>query len=92
MNEINNITRMVRKIENTTSTIDEILKLYKEKISLQEETSALVNAAEEDLNELQKTLKKRSRHYKLTEDFCVTLIKHSFQNILRFRQFSVSKV
>lgn len=45
-----------------------------------------------NVDELNRSVDRRKKHYKLTENYFVTFMKHSFRKILEFRQFRVLSV
>lgn len=49
-----------------------------------------MKSLQKDIQELTTAMENRNRHYKRTEDYFITYMKHSFKKILECRQFEVS--
>lgn len=87
--EINVTQKAISKIENSTEKPEEIAKQYQEKLDKHHQSAEVMKSLDDNARELQRAAEKRKRHYKLTRDFFITYIQHSFANILEFRQFKV---
>ncbi|XP_973544.4 structural maintenance of chromosomes protein 6 [Tribolium castaneum] len=89
-NEINLLERNARRIETATENVEELLEKYHTMHERYDKLSTLLACLEEDITELAKAVEQRTRHYKLTENYFVTYIKHSFKKIMEVRQFKGS--
>ncbi|XP_044253818.1 structural maintenance of chromosomes protein 6 [Tribolium madens] len=89
-NEISELERNVRRIGTSTENAEELLEKYHSMHEKYNELSTLLTCLNDDIKDLTKAVEQRTRHYKLTENYFVTFIKHSFKKIMEVRQFKGS--
>ncbi|KAK9874057.1 hypothetical protein WA026_002412 [Henosepilachna vigintioctopunctata] len=90
MEKLNSIERAIRRIQTSNESADEVLEQYRllnEKYSM---AKMALKTFTESVNELKIATKKRKKHYKVTENYFISYIKHSFKKILEYRQFKGS--
>ncbi|RZB39350.1 structural maintenance of chromosomes protein 6 [Asbolus verrucosus] len=88
--EIDQLEKSVRKIETDTENTEELTQKYHQMVDKYSTVSNMLTSLNDDISELNVAIEKRSRHYKLTETYFVTYIKHSFKKIMEVRQFEGS--
>lgn len=89
-NEITLTERQIRKVQVCTEKPEDVAKNYQDKLERHRKASEIIKSLEENVRELQVASVQRRKHYRLTEDYFITYIQHSFSNILEYRQFRVS--
>lgn len=85
--EVQEISKTIARIETEADNIDQVASRYKELHEKYNTVSNVMRALEKNLDILGHSVEQRHKHYKLTENFFITFMKHSFKKILEFRQF-----
>ncbi|KAL1512549.1 hypothetical protein ABEB36_002130 [Hypothenemus hampei] len=81
------LKKNIERIEMESENIDEITEKYKSLVEKYQLASGVLMALCTDLEELNKAVELRQKHYKLSENYFITFMKHSFKKVLDFRQF-----
>jgi hypothetical protein len=87
--EMSQLERSVRKIETDTESTDELFDKYQHMHDKFTKLSTIISCLKDDIKELNVAIDRRTRHYKLTENYFVAFIKRSFKKIMEVRQFQV---
>ncbi|CAG9858163.1 unnamed protein product [Phyllotreta striolata] len=87
VNEIEKIKHKITSIEVYTENIDDLIGKHKELSLTYTNSVDFINTLDSTVNVLSEGLSRRSKHYKLTENFFTMFMKISFKKILESRQF-----
>ncbi|XP_044745596.1 structural maintenance of chromosomes protein 6 [Coccinella septempunctata] len=88
--KLRNLERSIRKVQASTESIEDIIEQYKilqEKFS---KSTDILKKLKENVSELKMASNMRKKHYKATESYFISYIKHSFKKFLEFRKFQGS--
>ncbi|KAJ8925976.1 hypothetical protein NQ315_009831 [Exocentrus adspersus] len=86
-NEINQIKHRIERIETDSENVTDVMERYNELSAKFTQSADIMKSLQNDIQELSTAMDKRNRHYKLTENYFVTFMKHSFKEVLEVRQF-----
>ncbi|XP_050312592.1 structural maintenance of chromosomes protein 6 isoform X2 [Anthonomus grandis grandis] len=88
--EVQEITRAIARMENENEDIEVVSARHRQLIEKYKSVADIMKMLYKDREELDKAVDRRKKHYKLTENYFVTFMKHSFKKILEFRGFKGS--
>ncbi|XP_018567595.1 structural maintenance of chromosomes protein 6 [Anoplophora glabripennis] len=86
-NDINQIKHKIQRIETDSENATEVMDRYNELSAKYTQSKDIMQSLHKDVQELITAMERRNRHYKLTENHFIDIIKHSFRKILEARQF-----
>ncbi|KAJ8935418.1 hypothetical protein NQ314_012837, partial [Rhamnusium bicolor] len=86
-NEILEIKHRIARIETDTEDVADVMDRFRELSEKFSNSADIMKSLQSNIQELSMAMDKRKRHYKLTESYFITYIKHSFKKILEYRQF-----
>ncbi|XP_048523241.1 structural maintenance of chromosomes protein 6 isoform X2 [Dendroctonus ponderosae] len=89
-NELSEISRTMARRESQCDNIEEVTEQYTALVAKYKSVAESMKSLYADLKELNKAVDLRKKHYKLTENYFLTFIKHSFKKVLELRQFKGS--
>ncbi|XP_066139567.1 structural maintenance of chromosomes protein 6 [Euwallacea fornicatus] len=86
--EMGEVSRNIAKVQTETENIEEVSKRYQNLTEKHASIRCCFKTLTQSMFTLNKAIQNRAKYYKLTENYFVTLIKHSFKKILEYRQFT----
>ncbi|KAF5280331.1 hypothetical protein FQR65_LT03140 [Abscondita terminalis] len=88
-NELNENQRLITQLESNMESLEVIMCKYVRCKNQNREVTEFMNTITEDIKLLQTVLEKCNHHYKHTQDYFISFIKYSFEQVLQIRQFNV---
>ncbi|XP_060528769.1 structural maintenance of chromosomes protein 6 isoform X2 [Cylas formicarius] len=85
--EISELTRNIYRIQTESDNIGHVTDRYRQLSEKFQNSAEIMDRLIGNVRELTVGVERRKKHYKLTENYFVTFMKHSFRRILEVRQF-----